>query len=722
MNTTSLLLRCREGDPAALDELIRRYQPVIARLALIVLDSGRAEYSMEDVRGVVQKVLVAAVASGEMFHDELDFTTWMYATGLKACQQRQRQGAHKPAGKPSGKQPIGVQQAVRELEEKLRLPLLLHYAIGLSLAEIARVLKLSQSTIQARMVHGRENLRVLLEGQANPAAVGDLAHELAREWIFRRLDNSLNAESRLHLDQHLERCAACRAFEEQVRLLDRRLRAELPLLGADRLTGGPLGSLSGAWLGEQWQQRLRAQARLRSLGPVLAVFAMVVGLLSFLAQPENRTSSAAPPSFADLNSTQTALAVLQSAAAQVTVTPRATSLPRPEGLLLYEASDNRSTDLYLTRADASGRALLGPHPSNERAPHPSPDHQKVAFLSNRLNFGEFEIYVMGVDGSRARLLTEIGSESRGSGLSSNGPRRGRSSRSGEGGWTGEMAWSPDSRQLVAIYNNADPRITFEVARGDSVDQSRHYEGQWEGQLFLIDVDTGAVEPLTPPDLLAWRPVWSPDGSRIFFNGMSNGDTRIYSVKPNSGELEQFGQVHGLLDQSGFTFSPDGSSLAYLALRRNRGSERDDELHRVDLASGEDQIIWTIPNTAEIDLPLAVRFASLRWSPNGQHLAYAIPQPNGQAVLKMLDLVADATLPAGERIETETVLFVGIDLYFPGHYPVWSPDSRGMGFLLQRQVYVISAHSDTDIAGSADLVEIYAGKRDEIGAGWLSWMP
>jgi RNA polymerase sigma-70 factor (ECF subfamily) len=164
VNATSLLLRCREGDSLALNEFTRRYQPVVERLALTLLDDGRAEKSVEveDVRGVVQDTLLAAVAAGEQFRDEADLSLWIYATGLKACQRRLRRRGHLPRAS-SAEAPGSMRTAVRQLDEKLRLPLLLHYSSGLSLAEVARVLKLSRSTIEARMVAAREKVRVLLE-------------------------------------------------------------------------------------------------------------------------------------------------------------------------------------------------------------------------------------------------------------------------------------------------------------------------------------------------------------------------------------------------------------------------------------------------------------------------------------------------------------------------------------------------------------------------------
>lgn len=530
----------------------------------------------------------------------------------------------------------------------------------------------------------------------------DFSHELVQSWIHRRLDGGLGPETLLHLDQHLERCAACREFEHRVRLLDRRLRAELPAIGVGRLDEPPVEPVTAGWLRAQLQRRARVQERARSIVMVILLLIAAIGVIRFLATAGEQAAANPPPSFVDLDRTQTAIAAWPTATIAATQTPGATPLPRPTGRLLYEASDNRSTDLYITYADATGRALLGPHPNSERAPHPSPDGRQVAFLSNRVNFGQFEIYLMDSSGGRARMITEMNGKGR--------------------GWTGEMAWSPDGRFLVAVYDHGDPALPFEVVRGDMPNLPMGYDGQWEGQLFRIDVVTGSLEALTPRDLLVWRPIWSPDGRRVYFNALREGYSRIYWVRAEGGDLQPVGAPGGVFEQAGFSISPDGRHLAYLALRRSRGSLRSDELRLINTATGEQQAAVMLPNTAEVDLSLAARFSFVRWSPDGSRLAYGVPQPNGSAVLKMLSFQAEADPSGGLRVDSETVLYVGIDLYFPGHLPSWSPDSRSLAILIQRRVYVISARADVDVERGSDLLEIYSGKRDEIGAGWLSWMP
>lgn len=56
-----------------------------------------------------------------------------------------------------------VRRAVRQLDDKYRLPVYLHYMEGLPLQEIARVLKIPKGTVKSRLYQARESLRNMLE-------------------------------------------------------------------------------------------------------------------------------------------------------------------------------------------------------------------------------------------------------------------------------------------------------------------------------------------------------------------------------------------------------------------------------------------------------------------------------------------------------------------------------------------------------------------------------
>ena len=58
-----------------------------------------------------------------------------------------------------------VDEALRLLDERLRLPIVLHYLEGMSVREVADVLRLPQGTVKNRMYRGRERLARILGGE-----------------------------------------------------------------------------------------------------------------------------------------------------------------------------------------------------------------------------------------------------------------------------------------------------------------------------------------------------------------------------------------------------------------------------------------------------------------------------------------------------------------------------------------------------------------------------
>lgn len=53
-----------------------------------------------------------------------------------------------------------LKQALSAVPEKLKVPLLLHYLEGFSVAEVAQILRISQGTVKSRLHHARKRLRV----------------------------------------------------------------------------------------------------------------------------------------------------------------------------------------------------------------------------------------------------------------------------------------------------------------------------------------------------------------------------------------------------------------------------------------------------------------------------------------------------------------------------------------------------------------------------------
>ena len=58
-----------------------------------------------------------------------------------------------------------LHDALFSLEEKLRLPIVLHYIEGFSISEIARILRCPKGTVKSRMRRGRQALKIILNGE-----------------------------------------------------------------------------------------------------------------------------------------------------------------------------------------------------------------------------------------------------------------------------------------------------------------------------------------------------------------------------------------------------------------------------------------------------------------------------------------------------------------------------------------------------------------------------
>ena len=61
---------------------------------------------------------------------------------------------------------VGLREALRRLPEKFRLPLLLHHLDGYPLEEVARILRLPESTVRGRVFQARKRLKALLQEEA----------------------------------------------------------------------------------------------------------------------------------------------------------------------------------------------------------------------------------------------------------------------------------------------------------------------------------------------------------------------------------------------------------------------------------------------------------------------------------------------------------------------------------------------------------------------------
>ena len=164
-----------------IEQLIREHYPYIHRLALSILDD------LHEAEDVAQETFIAAHRSLAGFRSESHPKTWLSAIAMNASRGRLRkrkvrqvltntmQALHLLKTPPASPEQAAIQgesdrfiwDAVDELDEKHRLPVILRYVHSLTVPEIAQILHLSQGTVHSRLHYARKELHAKL-GHLNP--------------------------------------------------------------------------------------------------------------------------------------------------------------------------------------------------------------------------------------------------------------------------------------------------------------------------------------------------------------------------------------------------------------------------------------------------------------------------------------------------------------------------------------------------------------------------
>jgi RNA polymerase sigma-70 factor (ECF subfamily) len=183
----TVILRCKEGDVDAFEELVRRYQKRMFNIAYRI--TGDNQDSAEGV----QDAVVAGYRNLRNFRGEARFTTWLSTIVVNLSRNRLRQiktRAHRemltvddPVETNDGavnSEPASyemsileklqnrelrqeIQECMQLLDSEFREVIVLRDMQGFSYREIAEMLKVAVGTIKSRLSRARESMRNCLK-------------------------------------------------------------------------------------------------------------------------------------------------------------------------------------------------------------------------------------------------------------------------------------------------------------------------------------------------------------------------------------------------------------------------------------------------------------------------------------------------------------------------------------------------------------------------------
>ncbi len=178
-----LVRLCQEGHLDAFDTLFTHYQQRVFDLAYIIVGDDMAAEDM------VQETFLSVFQKIDSFRGEAAFETWLTSITVNQCRMYQRRQKVRqffsleqlsprrllhlsdrqqdvPELVDSRQKRLALWEMVDQLDERLRLPMILRYRYVLPCGEIAFILDLRTSTVYQQLNEGRRLLARMQEQQS----------------------------------------------------------------------------------------------------------------------------------------------------------------------------------------------------------------------------------------------------------------------------------------------------------------------------------------------------------------------------------------------------------------------------------------------------------------------------------------------------------------------------------------------------------------------------
>ncbi len=246
--------------------------------------------------------------------------------------------------------------------------------------------------------------------------------------------------------------------------------------------------------------------------------------------------------------------------------------------------DEARTGVWLVSWDGKQQMQLARDLKDADSPRFSPDGRFVAFLATPAGGQHTQVMLLDRNGGEPRALTSVNDS------------------------INSIAWSPDGKRLLLVQHGgmADEEGAKDATPRPIVIDAMHFKQDITGyipadawkRLFLLDVESGKLEPLTSlRDGIADYPAFSPDGSRIayvrtrHFGPDEDGREDVVLIDAAAGSSPQvLARVYSPNAQH-LSWSPDGKDLAYMeGLEPRLGAYVSDRLFVRPVAGGEAHLV------------------------------------------------------------------------------------------------------------------------------------
>jgi RNA polymerase sigma-70 factor, ECF subfamily len=162
--------RWRQGDVAAFEALVRRWQQPVGRFLARLVDKS------ESVPDLCQEVFLRFYLAGPKYREQGSFSTWLYRIALNVARDFARRRPptmairHDPADAATTAEQAcelhelaeEVARALAELPTPLREVIVLRHYEGMTFEEMGRLLSQPASTLKSRFAAALARLRVRL--------------------------------------------------------------------------------------------------------------------------------------------------------------------------------------------------------------------------------------------------------------------------------------------------------------------------------------------------------------------------------------------------------------------------------------------------------------------------------------------------------------------------------------------------------------------------------